>query len=467
MKKKLFFPYRTLIAATLLLSTITGCKKLIEIPANPPTQITQEQQFGDSTTTMTALAGVYTYASSSGMGFAYDDGLHAEITPVSADELLATSNTEPLISQFYNYSVLPANGYLSQLWGNHYNNLYSVNAILAGVAGNAQLSKSFRNQVTGEMKVLRSLYYFNLVNLFGGVPVVTSTDYKVNSRLPRSTEDSVYSKIITDLTDAQKLLKPGYPAGDRYRPNLYVANALLSRVYLYRQQWQKAYDAANSVISSGIYSLVNDPGNVFLDKSAEALWQLPATGPQVVTTDAQNFVPRSNTAVPAFPVSPFLLSAFEDGDSRKQKWLGTTKSGGQTYYYPYKYKNLVTTATLKEDYMVLRLAELYLIRAEALQHLGRNNDALSDVNTVRRRAGLTGSKADPSSDSAVSNAIMHERQVELFCEWGHRWYDLKRTGSAATVLSQEKTGFKSFQQLYPIPLGELQANNLLQQNPGY
>jgi len=467
MKKKLFIPYRTVIAALLLLSTITGCKKLIEIPANPPTQITQAQQFGDSTTTMTALAGVYTYAASTGIGFAYDDGLQAEITPVSADELLATSSTEPVLSLFYNYSVLPNNGYLSQLWANHYTNLYSVNAILAGVAGNTQLSLSFRNQVTGEMKVLRSFYYFNLVNLFGGVPVVTSTDYRVNSRLPRSTVDSVYSKIISDLTDAQKLLKPGYPVNDRYRPNLYVANALLSRVYLYRQQWQKAYDAANSVISSGIYSLVQDPGNVFLDNSTEALWQLPATGPQVVTQDAQNFVPYSNTVVPPFPVSTFLLSAFETGDTRKQKWLGTATSGGQIYYYPYKYKNILTTAAKREDYMILRLAELYLIRAEALQHLGRNSDALSDVNTVRRRAGLTDSKADPSSDSSVSDAIMHERQVELFCEWGHRWYDLKRTGSATTVLSQEKSGFKGFQQLYPIPLAQLQANNLLQQNPGY
>ncbi len=117
--------------------------------------------------------------------------------------------------------------------------------------------------------------------------------------------------------------------------------------------------------------------------------------------------------------------------------------------------------------MIFRLAELYLISAEAAAHLGRGNDALADINTVRARAGLGGSTADPSSQTAVLNAVMHERQVELFCEWGHRWFDLRRTGTAVTVLSAERTGFQAHDTLYPLPQSQLQLDQLLKQNPGY
>ncbi len=115
--------------------------------------------------------------------------------------------------------------------------------------------------------------------------------------------------------------------------------------------------------------------------------------------------------------------------------------------------------------MVFRLAEQYLIHAEAAAQLGNLGTAIADLNTVRARAGLGATTATGQAD--VLAAIMHERQVELFCEWGNRWFDLNRTGTAGTVLNAEKGGFQSYMALYPVPLTQIQANPLLRQNQGY
>jgi hypothetical protein len=150
-----------------------------------------------------------------------------------------------------------------------------------------------------------------------------------------------------------------------------------------------------------------------------------------------------------------------------QDWLGQMVVNGNTLYYPHKYKNIQASSPTTEDYMILRLAEQYLIRAEASAELGNGAAALADVNIVRARAGLPASTADPASQTAVLNAIMHERQVELFTEWGHRWYDLKRTNQAGTVLGAEKTGWTADAALYPVPVAQLQNDVNLKQNPGY
>jgi hypothetical protein len=139
----------------------------------------------------------------------------------------------------------------------------------------------------------------------------------------------------------------------------------------------------------------------------------------------------------------------------------------ENFYYPYKYKNRLISSATTEDYMIFRLGELYLVRAEAAANLGNTAGALADLNLVRARAGLAASTASAASQPDVLNAIMHERQTELFCEWGNRWFDLKRTGTAGTVLSAEKSGWQPNAALYPLPKVQLQLDELLKQNPGY
>jgi len=456
--KKIFFNINKLVFVVISFAgLISSCKKLIEIPANPPSSITQQEQFADSATTISAVAGVYTY--DPGSGFAYSDGSMT----YCADELSTIISSD--VQQFYSYNLTPVNTEITNLWGSPYQSIYQVNAVLGGITNNKALSASFQKQITGEMEVVRALYYFNMVNLFGGVPLVTTTSYAATDRLPRSAATAIYAQVKADLADARKKLTATYPSSGHIRPNLYTAVALLAKVNLYQQNWQSAYNEADSVIRLGGYNLEPNLNNVFLDGSVEAIWQLPANGLYSVYTDAANFQPQYQGANPNFLVTPFLLSAFETGDQRLQDWIGSTSVNNQTLYYPNKYKNISPTATPLEDQMILRLGELYLVRAEAAAHLNNLTQALADVNTIRARAGLGAVNA--TSQTAALSAVMHERQVELCCEWGNRWYDLKRTGTAATVLGSEKTGFTANAELYPLPQTQIQLDNNLTQNPGY
>ncbi|WP_244228281.1 RagB/SusD family nutrient uptake outer membrane protein [Mucilaginibacter kameinonensis] len=440
---------------------MASCKKLIEIPPNPPSAITQQVEFSDSTSTMTAVAGVYAYIP--GTGFGYSDGNLTICTGLSSDEISSTINDDR--QQFYSYTLTSLNSQIGTLWSNPYQAIFLVNSVLNGVANNGNLSDSFKQQVTGEMEVVRSLYYFNMVNEFGGLPLVITTDYKATSHLPRSAVSAIYNQIISDLGDAQKKLKTANPSNGRARPNIYSATALLSKVNLYLGNWQKAYNEADSVIKSGSYNLELDLNNVFLEGSAEAIWQIPANQGYYATSDGKNFVPQDSGDAPKYLITSNLLSAFEPGDQRQVNWIGSTSINGQTLYYPYKYKNVTSDAPNTEDYMVLRLGEIYLIRAEAAAHLGNISQAMADVNVIRDRAGLA--PASAASQTAALNIVMHERQLELFCEWGNRWFDLKRTGTAGTVLAAEKSGWTTDAALYPLPQAQIQLDNQLIQNPGY
>ena len=189
----------------------------------------------------------------------------------------------------------------------------------------------------------------------------------------------------------------------------------------------------------------------------------------------------SATTTPNFVLTPFLLNALGlnistgiqnlPADQRLGKWTGkntvTIAGVPKNFYYPRKYKNTLITQTPVEDYMIFRLGEVYLIRAEAAARLGRLTEALADVNILRARAGLPASTANVTSPTEVLNAVMKERQTELFTEWCNRWYDLKRTGLAAPVLGTEKPNWQVNAALYPVPQAQLLLGNNLTQNPGY
>ena len=163
-----------------------------------------------------------------------------------------------------------------------------------------------------------------------------------------------------------------------------------------------------------------------------------------------------------YALTTWLLDSFEPGDLRITKWTGVN---AQHYSYPAKYKATTATSTPMEYNTVLRLAEQFLIRAEARAHLGNTAGAAEDLNRIRKRAGLAVTTANGVSDLLA--AIAQERRVELFAEWGHRWLDLKRTGQADAVLKKIKDGWKAQDTLYPIPYTELMHNSSLVQNPGY
>ncbi len=157
----------------------------------------------------------------------------------------------------------------------------------------------------------------------------------------------------------------------------------------------------------------------------------------------------------------------------KPSGSGPIQTARNTWYFPYKYKynTLTTNGTVYEYTMVLRLAEQYLIRAEAKVQTG-DATAVNDLNAVRHRAGLADYAGSTDKNSLLA-AILHERQVELFTEWGQRWFDLIRTGNVDAVMSivtPQKGGTWTtggHQTLYPIPIADIAADPNLTQNPGY
>jgi hypothetical protein len=227
------------------------------------------------------------------------------------------------------------------------------------------------------------------------------------------------------------------------------------------------------VISNGLYSLTDLDG-VFLQNSSEAIWQLQnATIDGFNTQEAKEFVLPSTGPDGIFHfsyLSDSLVASFEAGDARKDHWVGAVTSDGTTYHFPYKYKNDSLNAPPTEYSTVLRLAEQFLIRSEARAQNDDLTGSAEDLNVVRNRAGLL--PTDASNKQDMLSAILKERRFEFFAEWGHRWFDLKRTNQLDAVMGNggvcsAKGGvWSNYKQLMPIPLTELSADPNLVQNPG-
>lgn len=443
---------------------ITGsaaCKKFVEVSA-PGGQSTTTEVFSSDSSATAAMNGVYSLMMSANNSFA---DISLTLYPgLSADELFNTAPNPP-VDQFTQNTLASSNTMVQNMfWAQPYSYLYQVNAVLEGLSKTTQVSPSVKAQLTGEAEVVRAFCYFYLLELFQNVPLVTGTDYSVNAVLPQALPAQIYAQMVGDLQNAQGLLVPNYPTPGPLRPNRWTAAALLARIYLYGGNWAGAYVESSLAIDSGNYSLVPDPNKVFLAYSNEAIWQLSPVVPGLNTFEGNTFIPADANIIPAYALDSGLLNAFEPGDLRRKDWLDSTRAVGQVYYYPYKYK-VQTGNTDLENYTILRLGEQYLIRAEALDHLGNFQAAKQDLDTIRSRAQLPPTTA--TDLPSLLQAIYKERRIELFCEWGQRWFDLKRTGQAGAVLSSIKPAWKGTDTLYPIPWSQLVANSALNQNPGY
>lgn len=457
MKKKLTFLY--ILAITIC---STSCKKFIEVK-QPSNRITGDVVFQDNATALAAINGCYARLSNISLTFA--NGGSSVFLGMYADEL-TTNITSVDYTDFANSNVSSNNSIvLSNFWRNGYETIYQVNRCLQGLQNSTSIPKPSQDQWQGECYFLRAFCYFYLVNLFGDIPLTTVTNYENNSLLPRSASAEVYKQMKDDLIKATALLKPEYPSEGKFRANRYAALALLSRLCLYAGDWQDADRYSSEVIASGLYPLPS-LANAFLKSSSEAIWQTTIDGQTVNTYDGASFVPRATASVlPSYPMTDMLRLAFETGDQRYSNWIGSKTVNGVTFYYPNKYKSRGTVVTEKvEQPIMLRSGEQYLIRAEARAKLNNLSGAESDLRLVRARAGLT--TGSISSESLLLAAIIRERRIELFAEFGHRWFDLKRNGQLNSIMSY-KAGWQETDALFPIPQSEINVDPNLTQNPGY
>jgi len=401
------------------------------------------------------------------------------------------------------FNLTNTNKFAETLWSGHYNSIGTINQALLALS-TASIDGKTKAQLTAEVKFLRGYLYFNLVRMFGDVPLVLRVPKDQNDAnddpafQTRANKQIVYDTIIADLKFAADNLplKSAYAIGHASKG---AAQSLLAKVYMYRQEWQKVYELTDSVIKSNQYSLV-DYSILWRQKGdncAESIFE--------IETGSYN---NSNLGVSLYTVcqgvrvggmggwndlgwgfcnpSQDLVNAYEEGDLRKDATIITIDNSGthkgtilwdgfrvpsadsvQNLYYNYKAYTSESNETFSnpadkdrpKNIKILRYADVLLMNAEAAFHLGK--DANTPLNQVRERAGL-------ASTNATIDAIWKERRVELAMEHDRFW-DLVRQGRAGTVLNALGKHFVTGKhELLPVPNSQIQlSGGKLTQNPGY
>jgi hypothetical protein len=443
---------------------LNSCDSFVEVDL-PSDQLIANGVFEEKSTANAAMTEVYAKIRGAGLLTGSADGLSVALGNYS-DELDFYGESYLGTLSYYNNSLTAANIDAKSLWDSSYNQIYSANAMIEGVEHSKTLSQEGKDQLQGEALFVRSLIHFYLANVFGAVPYVTTTDYKTNRNIARTAVAAIYAKAKADLETTIVLLPENYVVADRTRPNKYAAQALLARISLYEGSWDEASNAVSAVLNhTQLYAFESDLSKIFLNTSTTTIWQLSPENEGGNTYEGASFI-FSGGRPPLSAISTRLMSGFESGDLRKAEWTKEVTNGSQTWYHPNKYKQKENTSTSMEFSIIFRTGELYLIRAEARARAGDLIGAKEDLNIIRNTAGLADTNA--LSQEEILQAILQERRIELFTEFGHRFFDLKRFGVINPVLSAVKPGWDSNDALFPIPETELSLNpNLEPQNSGY
>lgn len=454
---------KNIVGVGILLFMSSSCDHFVEVDL-PSSQLTSTAVFESYTTAESAMVEIYAKIRDNGLLSGSSFGL-SNALGCYADELQFYGDNSSSSKAFYNNGLLSSNEAITAYWNSSYNQIYAANAVLEGVTHSSVLSQVQKDQLKGEALFVRALLHFYLVNLYGAVPYITTTDYTQNSVVSRMTVATVYDRIKADLETAILLLPVSYSSAERVRPNASTAHALLARVDLYNHNWAEAANEASAVLNNTDYSLEPNLDAVFLKDSPTTIWQFSPVSDGRNTDDAQTFIFTSGPP-PLVALSNSLLTAFSPLDQRKAHWTQAVTDGTTTWYHANKYKENATTPSSVEYTILFRLAEQYLIRAEARAQQGDLIGAKEDLNVIRNQAGLPDTTAITAQD--IIAAVLQERQLEFFTEQGHRFFDLKRRGTIDAVLSPLKMGWNTTDVLFPLPQTELLVNpNLNPQNPGY
>lgn len=440
-----------------LVVTAFSCTKRLDI--NPAQSLDEKAALNTSSDVQVALVGSYTLLGNldfyGGSSFVMSE-LLADYNEVS------WSGTYQGLTQIYNKSIPVNNGFVSRTWLTGYAAINATNNVLSALDVVAAADK---NRIEGEAKFLRAAAYFQLVKLYAkdwnngdpntndGVPLVLTPTRGISdgNKVPRAKVAAVYTQLISDLVDAEAKL----PVSNGFFATKNAAAALLARVYLQKRDYANARDAANRVITSNRYSLLAYYPDAFPYKEGSG---------GNTSEDIFSMQVRTNSGVNDFQtyysadgrgditISPAHLSLYEGADQRQDLFYS---SGGSVYNGKnnYVYSNV----------HIIRLAEMYLIRAEANFRLVTVVGAtpLSDLNRIRNRVALTSKLVITLDD------ILLERKLELAFE-GFNLSDIKRlsvttgyfTGGGGLAATSTKL-------VLPIPERERRVNPNLTQNDGY
>jgi len=475
------------ITALAFLVMISSCTKELELA---PHQIYYDNFYQTEADALSAVNAVYDVLGSVNQ---YSNMLWL-IQDISSDDCLARPTlNDPNLHQFTSYNIQPSNNYLAGIWQVSYLGISRVNVVLQKVPG-IEMNPANKARIMGEARFLRGLFYFNLVRLFGEVPLDTVpvsaslTDDEIY--LFKSPVNAVYAQIIKDLTMAADKLPPVYSnANDKGRATRGAALGLLSKVYLTQKDWVNASLAAEQVIASKRYSLHADYKSNFKEMNKngkESVFEVQfysksnAENSQMVISGLPSIQGLFSAGTETMLPTQDLLNSFEPGDYRKgvtffdSYWYYTFEPHIWKYWDQDAYKPAATTQS-GANFFVMRFSEILLIYAEALNeaNVGPTPEAYTAINMVRARARNGNNAVLPDikelDHDAFKQAVLNERRHEFVSE-GHRWFDLVRTGTLIENVKRAKGDLSNpttVNYVFPIPQRELDNNRNLKQNEGY
>lgn len=380
-------------------------------------------------------------------------------------DMLIHNGTFIQYRELSNKEITPSNGSVAELWGGIYGSIYVANFILEKLPNIQGVESNLKTTVTAEARFIRAYANFIGITSFGRIPDVTTVDITVNRSISRSPIDVLQTRILDDLIYALNNL-PEESNNAGYATS-FAARAALARYYLYYGNWSEAEFFANEVIELGSYELESDFADVvyndFTDEAILEVGYTAADDPGTSNSGLNNLFRGRREIIPSNEAI-FNLSSDASGDRFSVLSFNFNDlQGADNGWSVAKY------GTADEDnnnIIIYRLAEMYLIRAEARVKQNNLSGAGSDINVLRARANAPLIVA--SSVVQMESIIEQERYYELAYE-GHRWYDLVRTSRANVVLGAFSPNWKETYNIWPIPQREIQNNPSLSndQNPGY
>ena len=469
-----------------------GCSDFIKLSS--PNDLTLSSYFKTPDQILAAVNG--SYGTLRADGITKNLYIFGEIPSDNTSNALSGTVTDQ--DEFDKFYIRTTNPFISGFWNDHYKGISKVNLVLASIDA-VDMDANLKARYKMEMEFLRAYFYFDLVRVFGGVPLVTApiTNIQDSYKMGRETKENVYAQIIKDLTDAEGLPQ-SYTGDDIGRATKGAAKALLGKVYLTLNDYAKAETKLKEVIDLNQYALLeNDPGNLNINgyvsvfnpnnhNNKESVFEVQfkkggfGTGSNFVN----NFAPEnSGTSVASVGGTsgnniPTLdmWNTYEPGDLRRAFSMALTyvNSKGDTVQsrYVWKYRDTpYQNNDANNDFPTIRYADVLLMYSECLNENGKTAEACNYLNMIRRRGfGYQTGQVSPvdinTSDKAQYRLLVeHERRVEFAFECT-RWFDLVRTGRAVEVMTSKGFKLDASNLICPIPQIEIDINpGVIEQNP--
>jgi hypothetical protein len=458
--------------------SIGGCEKFLD--ENPKSILTPENAYTTESDWNQTLSSAYAMLQEVFVG-----KYTITLSEFGTDEVEPFDLGWAAYAELKYYTFSSSHAFFSVHYSDCYEGIKRCNAVLDMPGG--VVSSSTRDLMQAQAKFLRAIYYFDLVRMYGGVPLWLKSSIDKNDIMkPRASADDVYDAITKDLKEAENILPATWSnAADKGRATKYATEAMLARVYL---QWGKPQDALNYCnLLDGKFHLYANLSDIFNNQNKNAEYenifevQFKHSGSWGLEGSIQHSYwgprgvggPTNFGGWGGFGPTQYVYDSYAGNDKRKQAFFLTEFNGvRQSPPCCYKYWDPVYGNVIEDDnlnFILIRYADVLLMKAEALNDLNDNSQSKYDaINAIRNRAGLASLNiSDNLTKAQFGDSVLQERLHELCCEHMRRW-DLLRAGKLSDYLKNHVgINIQSYQTLYPIPQDAIDANDKLTQNPGY